>query len=135
MGGDPLPCIDVIQVHSEGVADLLSNVNPGKSHGPDNLPACFLKEVSYEIAPALTLIFQALLNGGTLSEVWRQAIVAAVLKKGRRTDPCSCRPISFTCIYTKILEHTVYSSISNHLQRYAALCDTCTVYIAWIFSK
>ena len=36
MEGDPLPCIDVIQVHSEGVADLLSNINPGNTHGPDN---------------------------------------------------------------------------------------------------
>ena len=55
--GDPLPCIDAIQVYSEGDADLLSNINPSKSHGPDNLPACFLKEVSSEIVPALTLIF------------------------------------------------------------------------------
>ena len=43
MEGDPLPCIDAIQVYSEGVADLLSNINPSKSHGPDNLPACLLK--------------------------------------------------------------------------------------------
>ena len=71
MEGNPLPCIDAIQVHSEGVADLLSNINPSKSHGPDNLPAHFSKEVSSEIAPALTLIFQALLDQGTLPEVWR----------------------------------------------------------------
>ena len=58
MKGNSLPCIDAIQVHSEGVAELLSNINPSKSHGPDNLPARFLKEVSSEIAPALTLIFR-----------------------------------------------------------------------------
>ena len=62
MEGNPLPCIDVIQVHSEGVVDLLSNINLGKSHGPDDLPACFLKEISPEIGPALTLIFQASLT-------------------------------------------------------------------------
>ena len=28
MEGDPLPCIDAIQVYNEGVADLLSNINP-----------------------------------------------------------------------------------------------------------
>ena len=43
MEGDPLPCIDAIQVYSEGVADLLSNINPSKSHGPDKLPARLLK--------------------------------------------------------------------------------------------
>ena len=113
--GDPLPCIDAIQVHSEGVAELLSNINPGKSHGPDNLPAHFLKEVSLEIAAALTLIFQVSLDQGTLPVIWRQAIVVPVFKKGRCTDPCNYRPISLTCICTKILEHIVYSSISKHL--------------------
>ena len=51
MEGDPLL---YIEIHSEGVADLLSN---GKSHGTDSLPARFLKEVKSEITPALTLIF------------------------------------------------------------------------------
>ena len=65
MEGDPLPSIDTIQVHSEGVAELLSNIDSSKAYayGPDNLPARFLKEVSSEIASALTLIFQAALAG------------------------------------------------------------------------
>ena len=113
--GDPLPYIDTIQVYSEGVADLLSNINPRKSHGPDNLPAHFLKEGSSEIVPAFTLIFQASLDQGTLPEVWRQAIGVPIFKKGKLIDPCNYRPISLTCIRTKILEHIVYSSISKHL--------------------
>ena len=54
---DPLSSIDTIQAHSEGVAELLSNIDSSKAYGPDNLPARFLKEVSSEIASALTLIF------------------------------------------------------------------------------
>ena len=41
MESDPLPYIDIIQVHSESVAEL-SNIDPTKAHGPDNLPALFL---------------------------------------------------------------------------------------------
>ena len=89
MEGGHLPCIDDIQVHSEGVAILLSNINPGRSNGPDNLPVCFLKEVSFEIAPVLTLIFQVSLDQGILPEILRQAIVVLVFKKGRRTVPCN----------------------------------------------
>ena len=59
MEGDPLSCIDAIQIHSEGVAYLLSNIYPGQSHCPYNLPVLVLNEVSSEIAPAHTLIFQA----------------------------------------------------------------------------
>ena len=75
MEGDPLPCIDAIQVHSEGVAKLLSNIDPSKAHDLDNPQARFLKEVSCEITPTLALIFQASLDQGTLPEVWKQATV------------------------------------------------------------
>ena len=59
MEGDPLPCIDAIQVHSDGVADLLAIINRGKSrsHVPDNLLA---QVFSSEVASALTLIFRHL---------------------------------------------------------------------------
>ena len=122
MEGDPLPCIDAIQVHSEGVAKLLSNIDPSKAHG-HNLPARFLKEISCEIAPTLALIFQASLDQGALPEVWKQATVVPIFKKGSRTDPCNFRPISLTCICTKILEHIIYSNVSKHLQSHAVLCD------------
>ena len=84
MEGDPLPCIDAIQIHSEGVAYLLSNIYPGQSHGPDNLPVFILKEVSSEIAPAHTLIFQAsLLNSLDQAEVWKQSIAIVILYSKR----------------------------------------------------
>ena len=60
---------------------------------------------------------------GTLPEVWKQAIVVPVFKKGSRTDSCNFRPILLTCICTKILEHIIYSNVSKHLQSHAVLCD------------
>ena len=112
-------------IYSEGVADLLSNINPGKSHGTDNLLACFLKRPNLRLLLPLHQFFRHCYQG-TLSEVWRQAIVVLVFIKGRHTYSCKYRPISLICICTKILEQTVYSSIhlSTHLQRYVALCDT-----------
>jgi len=123
MDGEPLPCIDAILIHVEGIAELLRNIDPNKANGPDQLPARFLKEVSLEIAPALTLIFQASLDQSKLPEVWKEALVVPVFKKGNRSDPCNFRPISLTCICGKILEHVVHSNISKHLQRYEVLCD------------
>ena len=63
-----------------------------------------------------------MLHQGILPEIWRQAIVVPVFKKGKHTDPCNYRPFSLTCICTKILEH-IRSGISKHLQSYDALCD------------
>jgi len=97
MEGDLLPCVDPIQNHVEGVAKLLHNT---KANSPDNLPACFLQEVSSEIAPALPSI--SITGPGCFA---RGLDASSDLKKGNRLDPCSSRPISLTCICAKMLEH------------------------------
>ena len=60
---------------SKFIVKVLLIYYPSKSHGLGNLLAHFSKEASPEIAPALALIFQALLDQGTLPEVWRQFLV------------------------------------------------------------
>ena len=119
----PLPGILPITVHVEGVAQLLTNIQPHKASGPDNLPARFLKEVANEIAPVLTLVFQASLDQGHLPNIWRTAAVVPIFKKGNRNEPNNYRPVSLTCICSKLLEHIVYSVISKHLEHHHTLCD------------
>ena len=110
-------------MHSDGVSQLLSNIKVNKAPGPDNLQAHFLQEVAYEIAPILTVIFQASLDQGVLPSIWKTAAVVPIFKKGARSDPGNYRPVSLTCICCKILEHIVYSSITKHLQYHEVLCD------------
>ena len=83
-----------------------------KATGPDNLPARFLNEVAREIAPALTVIFQASLNQGTLPG--NQLL---------SSDACNFRLISLTRICVKILGHIVFSHISHHLEIHKVLCE------------
>jgi len=123
MSGSPLPDVSPITIHHEGVAQLLLNIQPNKASGPDNLPARFLKEVANEIAPALSIIFQASLDQGYLPDIWKTAAVVPIYKKGSRTNPSNYRPISLTCICSKILEHIVHSVISKHLEHYQILSD------------
>ena len=54
---------------------LLCNIQAHKASGPDNLPALFLEEMANEIAPVLTIIFQALLDQGSLPAIWKTAAV------------------------------------------------------------
>jgi len=111
-----------IRIHVEGVYDLLQNIQQHKGFRPDNLPARFLKEVAYEISPILTLIFRASLDQGMLPSIWKTAKVVPIFKKGNKSDPCNYRPVPLTCICCKIIEHIVYSSISNHLSSFNILC-------------
>ena len=53
-----------------------------KSPGPDSIPAFLLKEVAFQLAPPLTLVFQASLNQQKLPSDWKIAHVVPVFKKG-----------------------------------------------------
>ena len=113
--------IPQIVVHSDGVAQLLSNIKVNKAPGPNNLQTRFLQEVAYEIAPILTVIFQASLDQGVYQAIGKQQQLSQFLKKGARSDPGNYRPVSLTCICCKILEHIVYSSITKHFQYHEVL--------------
>ena len=49
--------------------------------------------------------------------------MCAVFKKGKKSDPANYRPISLTCVASKILEHIVHSFIMKHLNDYNILTD------------
>ena len=90
--GKPFPEIHPIKIHPEGVSQLLPNLKPYKASGPDNLLSYFLKEVANEIAPSLCLIFQASLDQGVLSDIWKSA---SVVRK-EKDDPSNYQPVSVT---------------------------------------
>ena len=48
--GDPLPDIQSVHIHTDGIAQLLLNLKSHKVAGPDNLPSNFLKEVANELS-------------------------------------------------------------------------------------
>ena len=58
MNNYPLPSISRIQIHTDGVAKLLQNIQVRKAGVPDDLPTHFLKGVAEEISPVLTIIFK-----------------------------------------------------------------------------
>lgn len=103
-----------IEISVKGVEKLLTNLNPNKAAGPDQIRPIVLKSLSHELAPILTELFKKSIQESTLPEIWKMANVSPIYKKGSRTDPANYRPISLTCILCKTLEHIVASSITRH---------------------
>ena len=110
----PYPHMPDIHISQNGILKLLQNLKPHKAAGPDKIKPIILRELSTQIAPILTTIFQKSLNTGEVPSQWRNAFVTPVYKKGSRYDPANYRPISLTCISCKILEHLMVSSIMKH---------------------
>jgi len=113
------PDITPLLIEASGVRSLLQNLDPSKAQGPDVISARFLKETSEDIAPILTLIFNAYLYQGKLPT---DAFVVPVFKKVSCTEPSNYRPISLTCICCKVFEHIIVSSISGHANTYNIIC-------------
>ena len=117
------PDINPILVETNGVLELLLSLNIHKACGPDEIPSHLLKEACKEIAPSLSFIFQASLQQCTVPLDWKRTNIVPLFKKGDRSTPSNYRPVSLTCICSKLLEHIVYSHIHAHLTKYNVLCD------------
>jgi len=85
------------------------------SAGPDGLPAEFFKETSNIISFPLTVIFNLSLQTGDLPDMWKNASVTPVFKKGSPCAPENYRPISLTCISCKLLKCGIKDSLLQHL--------------------
>ena len=114
------PNTDDIEISTEGIEKLLCDLNQHKSMGPDNLHPKVLKHLASTIAPSLQLIFQKSIATGRVPSDWKQANVSPIFKKGERYNPANYRPVSLTCICSKILEHI----ITKHLRLQASTLRT-----------
>ena len=113
-----------ITINEAGVRKLLQNIKPHKAAGPDNIPARILREAANNLAPAMTILFQASIDQGTLPDDWKTANVAPIFKKGDRCKAANYRPVSLTCISCKLMEHMISSSMMRHLDDNGILTDT-----------
>ena len=92
----------------------------------DGLHPRVLKELSSVIAPVLCGIFRASLQFGVVLLDWKQAYVtdvSPIYKKGSKQSPENYRPISLTCICSKIMEHILVSSNARYLKSHHILND------------
>ena len=114
-GSSQYPSMKDITASCEGVVKLLKNLKPHKAAGPDDIPLMLLKEAADEIAPAITLLFQASLNPGNTPSTWHKALVVPIFKKGSKSDASNYRPISLTSVLCNLCEHILHSTIPTHL--------------------
>ena len=110
-----------IQGTEKGVWKLLQALNTSKAASPDCIWPRVLKELSTELAPILTLVFQASLHQQSLPDIWKHANVNPINKKADKTNPPNYQPVSLTCISCKLLEHIICSNLMQHLTKHNIL--------------
>ena len=97
------------------VLNVLLKLNPTKASGHDGLDARVLKECAHVLAPSLTRIFNYSFQNGIFPKSWKLANVIPIHKGGSAQDVRNYRPVSLTCIVSKIFERCVYNKIFPYL--------------------
>ena len=107
----------------DGVSKLLMNLDPHKAMGPDGLHPRVLKQLAPAIAPILKQIFQKSIDTGEVPNDWKEANVSPIFKKGQRYNPANYRPVSLTCLCSKVMEHIITKHMVTHLENNNILYD------------
>ena len=89
----------------------MTGLNPNKAQSPDEISPLLLKELHTEIASILTIIFQRSLDTGNVLKDWKHAIITQTFQKGPKS--INYRPISPTCIASKLMEHIIVSNMMD----------------------
>ena len=109
------PILNSITVTPSIVYDKLRNIKSDKSPGPEGWPVLALKETARELSLPLCILFTKSLHSSSVPEVWKQAFVTPIHKKGERCKAENYRPISLTSTIGKILESIIKDQIYQYL--------------------
>jgi len=73
------------------------------------------KQLQSVIAKPLTLLVTQLFSVGVVPEIWKQAIISPIFKKGATSIVANYRPVSLTCVASKIMERVIVQHTIHHL--------------------
>ena len=116
---DPLPVntlLNKITVKPSEVKKLLKNLRTQKSCGPDDVHPYLLHHLADTMSIPLTLIYNISLRTSKVPTIWKEGVVSALFKKGKKSLPSNYRAITLTSIVCKILEKIIVTLIQKHLK-------------------
>ena len=115
----PDPTILNFDVSSKRIRAILTNLDVSKTRDPDNIPACFLKQMAEPLSLFLSAVFRNIKRLGKTPNCWKIGAVSPINKKGCRASVKNYRPVTLLSLVSKVLERCTYDLIekqfSDHL--------------------
>ena len=96
-----------IDFQVKSIANLLSNTNPNKAQGPDEVHGKILRNCASSLAEPLSILFKLSYSSGSIPNEWKLANVVPVHKKGSKAEVTNYRQISLTCLIMKVYERVI----------------------------
>ena len=109
----PTNQLHTIALDSSETLQILSDLDPSKSPGCDDLSPKVLKECAASLAIPITTLFRASLHNSSIPIEWKVHKIIPIHKGGDPSNVTNYRPISLLCILSKVLEIVIYNKIIN----------------------
>ena len=87
--------------------NILKNVEVTKAAGIDQISGKFLKDGAQILAKPISELCNLSMTLGSFPDACKIAKVKPLFKKGSKTDPSNCRPISLLTLLSKVFERVV----------------------------
>ena len=104
-----------IKITALTVQSVLQNLKTNAASGPDNISPRFLKRNVNEISPSLARIFNFSLQTSNYPEIWKDANITPIHKKGETSNTKNYRPISLLSCVGKAFERCVHEQVLTFL--------------------
>ena len=108
-----VPLTDLI-ITPDVVRKKLLLLKPNKSPGPDGLHPRVLRELATELSLPLSIVINKSLTGHGIPQIWKEANVSPIYKKGGRSTPGNYRPVSLTSIVCKLTESIIKDHVMHN---------------------
>ena len=107
--------LEFVKIEHNDVNRSIAKLKSSLSAGPDNLPPLLFKKIRRSISGPLAMLYNQLLSVGHVPHDWLRAVIVPVFKKGVAGKLENYRPISLTCVPSKILERIISQRIYDHM--------------------
>jgi hypothetical protein len=108
----------------EKVERAMKKMKGNMGCGPDGHPSGFIKKLAPHLSVPFCMLFNMCMLEGVLPEVWLEAIVNPLYKKGKKSDVANYRPISLTSVIAKIMERVIKDEMMAFLESDGLLSDS-----------
>ena len=101
---EPAHQLSSITIEPEETYKCLTELDPCKAPGSDNISAYVLKNCASSLTEVLTELFNLSIRTGYFPPKWKIHKIRPIPKKGTRTEVSNYRPISLLSITSKVME-------------------------------
>ncbi len=103
-------------ISSECVRNILCKLDMKYEQDPDELPSAVLRQLSYQLAKPLSMLFTRFLETGFVPISWKTADITPIFKKGSASLAANYRPVSITSAIARVFERVFVENLMHYLR-------------------